>query len=257
MEEPTAFYSVNRPELERILIPSQWLDLGFMFYGQVLNNLEYNIGMVKGLNAGDFRESSWVRQGRFMALEFPENVAAFGKLKYSPHEKFEIAAAGYHGNSGYDNIKADGSRLLAPLTMTSLYFNYEHQNFSFFGVGMMGWLGDTDHIYHLTSRVIGEQTMGYYGEVRCDLMHYVKPDAKSKLPVFFRLEQLRTHASVHANLMDIEREELDLFNITCGINYRPKRNIALKANYQFRNNRSRFTEMREPNLLEFGIGLIY
>ncbi|TVQ88950.1 MAG: hypothetical protein EA397_16075 [Deltaproteobacteria bacterium] len=34
-DEPIMFYSVNRPEVERMIIPSPWIELGAQFYGKI------------------------------------------------------------------------------------------------------------------------------------------------------------------------------------------------------------------------------
>lgn len=45
--------------------------------------------------------------------------------------------------------------------------------------------------------------------------------------------------------------------MTLGANYRPRRNLIFKANYQFRSNFQNVSGRPESNVAEFGLGFIY
>jgi hypothetical protein len=57
--EPTLFYSVNRPELENGLIPSTWAAPATAVYGKIVDNLNYEVQLSKGLE--DFGDSFSLR----------------------------------------------------------------------------------------------------------------------------------------------------------------------------------------------------
>lgn len=79
-----------------------------------------------------------------------------------------------------------------------------------------------------------------------------------KLPVFARLERLNTHAQVTEALANEMRNQSDLTALAVGFNFNPKRNIVLKANYQFRwNTIPLSTGQLEGDRFELGLGFIF
>jgi hypothetical protein len=50
-DEPVMFYSVNRSEVERIITPSTWIELGAMLYGNITPYLSYALGFSQELQA--------------------------------------------------------------------------------------------------------------------------------------------------------------------------------------------------------------
>jgi hypothetical protein len=256
-EEPIAFYTVNRPEVERIIIPTQWLEPGFLFYGTFLHGFEYNLGLTKGLDATDFREGSWIRQGRFHFSSWPKSVAFNGKLEYSGVKNLLVGLSGYNGDASNGHYVGEDVRLTSRLSLMSSFAEYNISNLSFFGLLSRGWLTGTDQLYDMNNVVIGSETLGYYGEVRWDILHYFNNTGDWKLPLFVRYERLNTHAAVHPDLENIEREENNLSIISVGLNARPKRNITFKANYQIRTNKYAHAAMPESNRFEVGLGFIF
>lgn len=114
----------------------------------------------------------------------------------------------------------------------------------------------TEQVFQFDNQIIGEETFGYYGEFRWDLWSVLKSRKNWKLPLWVRYERLDTHASVASSFenMPIDRQNLSI--ISLGANLRPRKNIVLKGNYQFRNNRTE-TVIPEADRVEFGIGFIF
>jgi hypothetical protein len=256
-EEPIAFFSVNRPEVERVIIPTQWLDMGIMFYGNLANRLEYNLGLTKGLNAVDFTEGTWIRQGRFHRLGIPRSWAVNGKLEYRTGDNFALGVSGYTGDAGNGAFTATQQRLNAPLTLFSSFANYNFGKLSLFGLVSRGWLGNTDQLFQLNNRVIGSETFGYYTEMRYNILPHFRAGTSWEVPLFVRYERLNTHARVSPELEGLPRDQNDLSILSVGFNVRPQRNIVFKANYQFRNNRYAESLVPESNRFEVGFGFIY
>lgn len=50
-DEPIMFYSVNRSEVERFIVPTTWIEFGTMFYGSITDDLSYAFGFSQGLNS--------------------------------------------------------------------------------------------------------------------------------------------------------------------------------------------------------------
>lgn len=256
-EEPIAFYSVNRPEVERVILPTQWLETGVMFYGNFLNNqLEYNLGLTKGLDASTMVEGTWIRRGRFHGLEVPRAWASNGKLEYVGKESIKLGIAGYYGDAGRGTETPSGQDFSPQVSLYSAFAGYEWGNFSVFGLAMKGSTTQTDRIFEFDNQVIGEETLGYYGELRWDLWSVFNSEREWKLPIWFRYERLDTHASVASSFENRAFDRQNLEIISVGANLRPRRNLVFKANYQFRENLAE-SIIPEANRLELGLGLIF
>ncbi|EIM78049.1 hypothetical protein A3SI_04462 [Nitritalea halalkaliphila LW7] len=236
-EEPTAFYSVNRPEVERLISPTQWLETGVLFYGSVLSgNWEYNAGLTKGLDAAEMVEGTWIRRGRFHSLDF-SGLAANGKVEYTGNERIKFGLSGYYGNAGRGRMLPDGSPLDPIVQLYSVFGGYEWKNLSLFGLAMTGNMTQTDRLFLLSQQLIGQETFGYYTEARYNLFSLFPNKAlKGSLPIWVRYERLDTHAGIASGLDAINFERQNLEIISIGANYRPKRNLVFKGNYQFRSN---------------------
>ncbi|HTY69786.1 MAG TPA: hypothetical protein VMH36_24240 [Alphaproteobacteria bacterium] len=82
--EPTLFYSVDRPELANGLIPSTWAAPATGVYGKIVDNLNYQVQLSKGLeDFGDSFDSrtdaNTVPTGSYMAGIDGKNALGFSK----------------------------------------------------------------------------------------------------------------------------------------------------------------------------------
>jgi hypothetical protein len=277
-DEPIMFYSVNRSEVERLIIPSTWVEFGTMFYGKIASNLSYTLGFSQGLNAQRYIGGTWVRQGREIRFNVPNNIAVNPQLNYIK-KNLTLSASGYFGYSGQGQelfIDNQKHKVLAPISLLSSYIKYDWKNIRFVSVGTLGKLGETDKIFHLTKengndgQVVGSNVYGFLAEIGIDILPYFRKnkeieDKKSffvhkkemKAPVFIRYERLNTHAHVHQNLVNYSRDQRDLDILTIGINFNTRENFVLKANYQFRNNRYKNVLIPESDIIELGIGFVF
>jgi hypothetical protein len=283
-DEPIQFFSVNRPDVERIIIPSQWIDLGVMTYGSIGTDWSWSLSLYQGLNSRDYNGGTWIRRGRDHEWRMNFNSALLNsQISYSGFKNTLINVSGIltdGGNNEEIDINGVRERINARTFLLSSYVRNEWENFTFMALGSYGRMSNTDGIYRLTSisqaeqlggQVLGREVFGYYLEVGYDLMpwlrnrelvkanptFYYRPD-EVMLPIFFRYEHLNTHSSIHPDLLDLERYQSDLQALTVGLNFNPRRNVVLKSNYQFRWNRQLLSSgEREGNRFEFGLGFIF
>lgn len=257
-DEPVMFNSVNRPEVERVIIPSSWIMLGTMAFGKVAGNLSYSAGIVGGLDGNNFVEGTWIRQGRQIHHGIPKDFASVGQLLYSKGEDLQLGVSAYRGASGVDGTTDALGRVRMPTTVLSAHGRYQKPRFSLTGVATQGQLGRTVEAFERTGQVMGARTFGYYIEADHDILPYFSKKAGSrKLKVFARTEWLNTHARTDASLRGNRRNEQDLRIVTIGASYAPKRSFVFKSNYQFRANRFASAPVPESNVAEFGMGFIF
>ncbi|MBX2979413.1 MAG: porin [Flavobacteriales bacterium] len=275
-DEPVMFYSVNRSEVERIIVPSSWIDPGVQVYGTLRKGLSYGLGFTHGLDSRDFIGATWIRQGRGEFNFGPKGMGFHGQLQYQLNERLSGATGMYYGFSGQGNVLPEGGTYDAPVGLYTSFLKWEKGRTRVVTLGAYGTLGDTPAIERITAadngngQVLGRETYGALFEVGHDLLPLFRKAPRDtterrlwdprhqKLPVFVRYERLDTHLSLDRTLAGLPVRRSDLDIVTFGLNFNMRENIVLKANYQWRNNRSKdVTDPREPDFVELGIGFIY
>ncbi len=282
-DEPVMFYSVNRPEVERLIIPSQWIDLGIMTYGYINNDLKWSLSAYQGLDANNLNASTWIRGGREDALRFNfNNYVINSSLKYTGLKNTEIGLNGVFTAMGSDEritVNGQERKVDANSYLLASYVRHQYRNWSFMGLGSYGSMSGTQDIFELTrnqdgvGQVLGQNVFGFYGELGYDVLPILNLNRRKakgkqdnailranemKLPLFFRYERLNTHASVNSNLQPFVTNQSDLNVYTIGANFNPRRSIVLKANYQIRDNQQPLLNGQfEGNRFEIGLGFIF
>lgn len=282
-DEPILFYSVNRPEVERMLIPSQWIDLGVMTYGHLHDDIKWSASIYQGLDAENLNGSTWLRRGRDKALRFNfDSYLLNGKILYTGIKNTELSISGFYSPVGLGNtvsINNNVQDVKANSFLGSAYARYTHNNLNLMALGVYGNVSNTDQLFHLTQnspigpQVLGKEVWGFYTEVSYDILPILgykkqKADAKKdnfffkreefKLPVFARLERLDTHSSIHESLRNQPLMRSNLTTLSLGANFNTRRNIVFKANYQFRwNTEPLSTGEFEGDRIEVGLGFIF
>ncbi|MEK7702578.1 MAG: porin [Nitrospirota bacterium] len=81
--EPTLFYSVERPYVQRTIIPTTWSEGGFGIFGGTESGLRYRFYVVSGLNDKKFTAKDGIRGGRGKGNEAPSDQLAYvGRVEY-------------------------------------------------------------------------------------------------------------------------------------------------------------------------------
>jgi len=277
-EEPLLFLSVNRPETERLILPTEWIEAGVTVYGDLFNKINYALGFTNGILAQDFKSATWIRGGAEGQLESFNKLAINAQVNYLPVQNVTLSASSYYNESGRDEtIEVDGEtkKVSAPVFLLSGYARWDYKSFSLIGMGTYGTLGETQEVYKLTEetqgfgQVIGEQAYGFYVEPSVDILKVFgfssSKETKSgdiftisnpELPFFIRYERLDTHSSVASELEDLDyvRNNLNIWMV--GFNYKPNHYIALKFDVRFRDNLDPQEEVPDSETLyELGIGI--
>lgn len=261
--EPTLFNGVERPNVDKYIIPSTWSEMGFGLHGLFKRaNMKYQIYAVNGfkgydgsakINGGGLRSA---RQKGAEALMRTPSVT--GKLTFFGLNGLRLGVSGYYGTSessmynGLDREnqaaidQADSTRV--GIAMTALNMQYTLGKFQLTAVGNYTTMSNTKAYNEFTGSNAAKAIYGYYGELA-----YRQPLKKNQvypqMIPFVRYENYDTQYKVDDNITKSEayqREEL-----TVGLGYQMTPGTILKADYQWVKNGA---NARPFNVLNIGFG---
>ncbi|WP_281615622.1 hypothetical protein [Flammeovirga sp. SubArs3] len=286
-DEPVMFASVNRSDVERMIVPSTWMGMGVSFYGLISPSFNYTFGVSQGLDGSSFLSGTWIRQGReprFDGNSFT-TYSINPQINYVGLKDWTLSASAFIGQTGNNQEITDynGNKRIANSVaqLYTAYVKHTKKNWEFMALASTGYMSGTEDLYYLTAQenggvgqVIANQNIGYLVEGSFDLLSLFnnrsflrKKNAlidphDVKIPLFVRYEYINTHKNYNEKLLMADTNaNMVHFNsdiITVGVNFKPREEIAFKIDYQFRNNRATGPyAAKEDNLLELGIGFIF
>ena len=243
--EPTLFNGVERPNVEKYIIPSTWMLDGIGLFGYPLSWLSYEVYAVAGLNESGFNGKDGVRGGRMKGRPGMNDGALTGRLDFFPfsndNQDLRLGLSGYYG--GTDNKNKGGSNeedTDNTFSMVSGDFEYDISRFQFRGVVALGENSDAAALNTAYDPAAGgkgetgEQIFGWYLEAGVDVL----PDAwktgklkDSSLIPFVRYEEYNTQHKMAAG--DTAEGKYDRSEITVGASWLLTQRFVLKGDIQF------------------------
>ncbi|MCF7818222.1 MAG: hypothetical protein K9M54_10105 [Kiritimatiellales bacterium] len=250
--EPTLFMGVERPNVDKYIIPSTWSMDGAGIFGSPLGWLSYQVYVVGGLDGSGFSADEGVREGRIEERSGLNDPAVTGRIDLFPAEgqDLRIGVSGFYG--GTDNANnGGGNGTDNDFGLYSADFEYKVSRCQFRGIAAWGQNSDPQNLPAGT----GEEIFGWYleGGVR------VMPEswkigklAEADLVPFVRYEEYDTQYKVASGT--VKDGANDRSGVTVGVNFPLTRQFVLKADYQFL-----FSEgATEPNnLFNLGMGWVF
>lgn len=249
--EPATFNGVERPNVDRTIIPSTWREAGLGLYGRPSDAMAYEAYVVAGLKAEGFSGSGGIRGGRQEGFQSdPVNPSFTGRLDYTAGAGVRLGSSIFAGNTtGGETSMGSGTLLLV-----SGNGEFSRGNLSLRAVGAYGTIGEADRINAAFSdsagaftKHIADSFYGWYAEGGYDVMPHLDPAAGASLTLFARYERYNTQSGVTGFNADPINDRTE---ITVGATLRPTYNTAFKADYQFLNNGADLN----TKALNFGIG---
>lgn len=205
--EPTTFNGVERPLIDKVMIPSTWRELGAGFTGNLTSaNLRYQVFAVNGPMGydGDSRLSGKqpIRSARQKGSEATmRNPDLSAKINYYGIRGLNIGAAAYIGTTEstlFDNLQTDSAHHVSMadssvvgVKMLGLDFRYTKKQFEARGQLIYGQFNNTTAYNQFASSDLGSAAYGYYLECGYNIGSLFK--MKNKLVPFVRYSNYNTH----------------------------------------------------------------
>lgn len=267
VHEPPFFFGVQRPEVERRIIPSTWRNIGAGIFGQLGENFEYRAYLMTGFNGARFSDAGF-RDGRQKGNRaLAEDFAIVLRADYRCDclAGLEFGGSIYHGDVDQDTgltlvnsgaPTATGRPLTdARLTMAEGHLQYRNGGLSTRLLAAWTHLaGAADFNTALgrsTSAAIAENMFGAYAEVAYDIWPLLFGGEAKALEPFVRVEYVDTQYRVPSGF--IANRNRAYWVHTGGINYSPHPNVVLKVEYRNLNARGG----TRPDELALGVGFAF
>ncbi|MDQ7046413.1 MAG: hypothetical protein Q9M39_01835 [Sulfurovum sp.] len=245
--EPTLFNTVQRPEIERQLIPSTWHETGVVAYGRFDDiGIEYTAGLINGLNVDNDKakegKSGWIRSGRIGTQKNGSYQPAFvGRIDYTGINGLVTGASMYYG-TGSNGADTKTSGLTT--TMFDVHTRYENGPFAAYGLYTQTNLSGVENFG--TPDAV-EKASGYYMNASYDLGAVIGIDYK--MPIFAQYENWNP---VEKTLSGVNEDAFDTETVTIGMNFFPTSQTVLKLDYEMDK-----VGTVDTNTLSFGLGFIF
>ncbi len=236
--EPTLFNGVERPNVEKYVIPSTWSLDGIGLFGYPLSWLSYEVYAVAGLDDTGFSAKEGVRGGRIKERQGLNDGALTARVDFFPFDSDEqdlrIGLSGYYGGTNNKNKGGDNANNVDNVfSMVSADFEYDISRLRFRGVVAHGTNSDTDKL----AAGIGDEIFGWYLEAGASVMPDSWKDdklAEADIIPFVRYEQYDTQHELPGGAS--ATGEYDRTEITVGANFLLTQNFVVKADVQFASN---------------------
>jgi len=243
MHEPTFFYSVERPLVDKVIIPTTWREIGLGITGLLTQqSLKYQLYLINnplGYNDGaQVTGKSGIRKARQKGAE--SLVTAFPgisfQLEYFGVSNMKVGLSGYRGKTNtslyndYPTINAENSMVVdsstVTMTMATLHASYNTGPWTLRGQYTMAGYKNTDAYNEFAASDVPELMHGYYVLAAYD---FAKNENITVSP-FIRFSQLDNHLQVGERTS--RNGALKQSITTFGINYKPHPGVVFKADYQ-------------------------
>lgn len=238
MHEPPVFLGARRPDVERVILPATWREVGAGVFGDA-GPVSYRAYVVAGLSAAGF-EATGIREGRQQGSgSVAEDLALTGRVDWNAAPGLVLGGSFFTGNAGQGQTDLSTSTIDAKTTLLEA-----HAEWKWRGIEARGLYASTriDDVARLNDALgftgvdsIGERQRGWYAQAGFDVLTLAEGTAQSLVP-FARFEAYDTQDRVPAGFTRGGANDVRVK--TAGVSWRPIAHIVVKADYQDFDNRA-------------------
>ncbi len=247
--EPPTFYSVERPELYRLIIPTSWQEAGAGIFGKFAGDFDYQLYFMSMPAAvrlsgsaieGGFTGSEGIRGGRGgIGEQIARDWGASGRLQYRGVKGLRLGTSFVFGNTGQGESAIDGGLL----TLLEADAKYVFQGFELDGAFAFTHLTDAGNINSFMTTLdptfvdfVPTEAIGWYLEGAYHVFHHLLPQTSHDAVVFVRYEDIDTQFKMPTGFGKNPANDRSV--LTFGASYLPIPQVAIKADYMMNWNKA-------------------
>jgi len=237
LHEPTTFLGANRPDVERLILPSTWRENGFGLFGEA-GPFSYRTYVVAGLDASGFTAAG-LRGGRQEGIESSaEDLAWVGRLDYVGVSGLLAGGSVYAGSSG-QGLKSVGpgreKAVAAGTRIVEGHVEWKWRGLELRGLAVQADLDDVAELNRALglagNQSIGERLTGGYVQIGYDVLAgRGSAGYRQALIPYGRWETYNTQDRVPAGFSANPAKDVEV--LTLGLAYKPIDQIILKVDHQ-------------------------
>lgn len=235
--EPPVFYGVERPNLDKYVVPTTWRELGVGATGNLSNlNMRYQAYIFNGFisykdGEGTLRGLDGLRKGRQKGAESViHNPNLSVKFDYYGILGLRMGLAGYFGETQSDDPSVENSTV--GVSMIGFNAAYRLNQLDLRGQFIWSGLSGTEAYNELTGSDLGSEMNGFYLEAAYDFLPLlIRKETDKNLSLFSRYSVYNTHAATAGDL-----EVNGAYNrnsVTFGVDFKIAPGAVVKADYQW------------------------
>ncbi|HKW51278.1 MAG TPA: hypothetical protein VJQ53_06025 [Candidatus Eisenbacteria bacterium] len=246
--EPPLYYSVERPYVEKYIVPTTWQEIGMGLVGRSKSGaLAYRGYVVTGLDALGFTGLEGLDGGISHGSEGKaEDLAGVARVEYAAASGLSIGLSGYYGGAD----QGDSTLKKVFVAIGGADARYRGHGWDVRGAAYGVTVDGAGRVSSATGQGIGKTMIGWYGEVAYDLL---RRDAREgggrSLMVFGRFEDFDTMNEVPSGLVSDPSAARRV--ITAGLSYLPIEKIAFKGDFEH------WKDDTDAQLNRFNLGLAF
>lgn len=254
--EPTTFNGVNRPSMDKSIVPTTWREIGVGLNGRINSaSLSYQAYIFNGFKStdsdlnGKIGGKNGLRGGRQKGIQSTINKPNFAsKIEYYGVPGLRLGLSGYFGRTQADDEIDHLTGADVGMSMVGFDARYVKNKFTARGQYIHASLTDTDDYNELTGSELGSELSGWYAEAAYNIL---PSDNAQRLFAFTRYEKYDTHAETEGSLVRNDAYNRD--ELTMGLSYHIAPGVVFKGDYQILNNAVSGSDAK--NQFNLGVGV--
>jgi len=242
MHEPPTFLGARRPDVERLIIPATWREIGVGGFGD-LGAFSWRAYVMTGLDAAGFEGSEGLREGRQNGAEAVARDLAFSaRADFHGVPGLLVGASFYQGESGQGAEDAAGDVIGGQVTMYDVHAEYNFKGLQMRGLWTEVTVDDAGEINRdilgldplidptVAPEGVGETMNGWYLQAGYDVLTFAGEETKQAVIPFVRYERYDTQDEVPDGFTTTGENDVKV--VTYGVSWKPILNLAIKADFQ-------------------------
>ncbi len=236
LHEPPTFLGARRPDVESVILPSTWREIGFGAWGDV-GPFSYRLYLVNGLNSAGFAPDGLGEGSQEGSEALARSFAFTGRLDYVGVPGIAAGVSFFTGNAGQGQVTPSGESFAARTTLVDLHLDAKWRGASFRALWAASTVGDAaavDEVNNLEGdESVGSRQEGWYVEAGFDVLSLAARSRMALTP-FVRYEAWDTQKEVPSGYA--RNPENNVTQWTAGIAFKPIPQVVLKIDGQWRHN---------------------
>lgn len=232
--EPPTFNGVERPNVEKYLIPSTWRESGIGFYGSTRSGFSYQAYLMAGLKPNGIAGSGGIRGARQNGFESPTaNLAITGRLDYQAGLNLNLGISYFYSSMGHEIEEGHAEELAAlegvNFNLVEGHVRYSKNRFEARGLLVYSGISEVEGLNNAFGNEAGKSQLGGYVELAYDMLPFFDPATEQRLFAFGRYESYDTQFTTDKI---VDNPENNRNEYTFGLTWKPDSQVAFKADYQ-------------------------